>query len=181
MGKSCHVCLSSNRAIYDKLRMEGREVKLIWRLSKTDYKDNINLHSFYYHFQNHLENIIEEGVKASKFREKQIEKEIYQSIEAAMALRQNLVLSNKQLEMLKDKMDDPEVRKEIRDIMFKSNQTIELILRFIDKLQSRPKDSTENVFEKIIFCMKDFPPELILKFTERWKDYDLQRTENRVT
>jgi len=48
--------------------------------------------------------------------------------------------------------------------------TIDQILRWRDKLEF-PEISAEDIGDKIVECMKDFPPELIEKFLERWKQY----------
>jgi len=69
MTKHCRVCLSPNRSKYDELRLKGYLVKEIFRISRIDFKENIPIHSFYYHFQHHLDNIIREGIKSSKLRE----------------------------------------------------------------------------------------------------------------
>ena len=171
MGRSCRVCLSPYRVRYDELRLKGFDIKEIWRISRAEYKEDIPLYSFYYHFENHLENIIKEGEKAYLQREKQIEKTVTESIEAAQMLKRNLELCNQQLALLSDKVIEPEARREIRDIIFKSNQTAEILLRFIDKIQIKPKETEGGTLEKVLYCMQDFPPELMIKFTERWKNY----------
>ena len=171
MGRDCRVCISPNRTKIDDLRTKGLEVKKIWRIIQIEYKEDIPIHSLHYHFRNHLENIIQEGIKASRFREEQINKHISQGIEAARVLMTNLEKCAEQYKLLGERIDDPEVRREIRDIMSRSNQTIELILRFLEKVESKPVDKGEDVLQKIIHCMQDFPRDLIVKFSERWDNY----------
>jgi len=170
MGKICRVDISPNRAYYDELRLKGYKIKEIWRIAKTEFKEDIPIHSFYYHFRHHLERIIKEGEKASKLRQDAIEEEIYKSMDAARMLRTNLERCAEQSGVLTD-ISNPKERKEMRSIISISNETIGLILRFLDKLEVKSKLTEEDIFKKVIQCIKDFPPELILEFTKKWKEY----------
>jgi len=113
--------------------------------------------------------VIEATKEASKLREKEVEKEIYKTIDAAKILRRNLDRCNEQFEQLRD-VRDKTIRAEIRKIINLSNDTLSLILRFLDKIQIKPKITEEDIFEKIVHCMKDFPPDLIIKFTQAWNE-----------
>jgi len=74
-----------------------------------------------------------------------------------------------QLRHVVDRMDDPDARKEAREIMRSTRELVELMFRFEDKFKTDSVTQSE-IYEKIMLCIRDFPPELINKFIERWEE-----------
>ena len=69
----------------------------------------------------------------------------------------------------------PEEEKLLLSYLAETRLIIEELLRWSEKLEL--EEEKEPLVEKIIHCMRDFPPELIEKFLERWEEYDKRQSK----
>ena len=167
--RDCKVCRSPHVDEYNELYFKKLwDISKIWRYAARKYGETFSYETMRRHFarermkRDYL-------IKADRERDEYIRREIEKDIETAKILRRNLELCSAQLEQLKSDMSDPEARKEIREIIGKINQTLELLLRFSDKIESKKEHfDLESFYRRIIKCMEDFPVELVVKFQERW-------------
>jgi hypothetical protein len=171
MGRSCHVCASPNRTEYDKLRINGMQIKEIWKLAHQKYNEtHLSYASFQGHFANDVEMLIDSQVKASKLREQVVKENIKKDIEIARRLTNNLEIISDKIEEYAEKenvtIDDLEV---LIKLINQSSSIIELFLKWSAKLDIKVDDM--DTFSKIMKCIEDFPPDLVAKFAERWKDF----------
>ena len=169
MPRECSVCLSPHVDEYNDLHFnKGWFITKIRRYAATKYGEYFKYETMRRHFARERERR-EYSIKADKEREEYIKREIQKDIETARMLRQNLELCNSQLNSLKEEMDDPEARKEIREIIGKINETVALLLRFSDKMETKRETvDIEDIYRRVIKCIEDFPVEYLLKFRERW-------------
>jgi hypothetical protein len=173
MGRSCYVCNSPNRSEYDKLRLEGMPVKEIWRsIAIGKYNENkLQYHHFQKHFQNHVELLVNETIKANRLRDQVIKEVVKKDIEIVKTFSHNLEMVTDKVDTIVKEMDDLDSIMKYGEMFVKltteSRMIIEQFLRWSSKLNIQ--DTSEDVFNTIIKCMYDFPPELLENFAERWK------------
>jgi hypothetical protein len=115
---------------------------------------------------------------------KQVERELTMQLSISRQLTLNLRNLQAQAEALY-KLDrslkDPQVRKELRDIIGRINETITICLKFFDRVFKKPKEEDE-VRKRLEYCLQDLPAEAIEKVLQRWDEYEKGRelqTENR--
>jgi len=168
-GQLCQVCKSPNVAEYDKLLLEGWEIKEVWRKAVTEYNESFSYESMRGHYHRDVIGIIEAKKKRDRIRENILEEEIQKDIVVAQQIRNDLELLNNMLNTIKENIEDKESRREILSIVSKIHDTLELLLRFADQLQLKPRITEEELYEKFIKAMSDFPSEYIMKFMERIK------------
>jgi len=170
MGRACKVCSSKNRVEYDKLYLNERwEVKDIWRHSKIKLKDDINYKSFLYHFRNHVQNLVDASVEASKLRNEKVKEEIYKAIDISKKLRGNIEriqeIIDKELE--KDEKDFPY----LLEVMREARQLYKLLLEYSEKLDLGPTIDKDSIYDKVIECLieSQIPDEYLYRFDQEWK------------
>ena len=170
--RTCTVCSSPHRTEYEKMRFEERKtIKEIWKYANEHYGENIGYYSFVRHFNNHVESVIQEMKKASKLREKILQEEIKKDIRIAKQLTRNLEICAQKIESKLQQGDlSPKDEKILLDYLAETRLIIEELLKWSNKINIQPEE--ENIFERIIYCMQDFPEELIMKFKERWDNYE---------
>jgi len=134
-------------------------------------KFNINYQCLRRHYRE-TQDIIGQSVKASRLREQAIQDQIYQDIETVRILKRSLNALKDQLTTVQNSgLVSSKERKEIRDIIHTLNKTLELLLKYSDKIEKEPKEDEETLFRKMIECMKEFPSEYQMKFIEKWKSF----------
>jgi len=138
-------------------------------MAKLDYGEEYSYKQWTRHFNDHVYDIIDAKKKATRIRDQFIDDFIDEEVAVGKRLLRNLQRLDNQMELLVD-MEDPEVRKEMRDIIFLLNKTIEINLRFIDKLEVQPKHSEEEIYKKVMKIIKDFPREYLILFTQKWNE-----------
>jgi len=185
LARTCLVCLSPNRSTYDSWFLKGIDgkrvtVKTIWRQAKLKFNEEIPYTSFVNHFRRHVEYVVKERVKSSKLREQIITEEIKRDIRIAKELTRNLDLCNQMINSLKTQLDDPEKYKLMLDVLSETRLIIEQFLRWGSKLRLEFEEEKEDVWDRIKFCLKDFPPDLIYEFTMRWEQYEQEKSTEMV-
>ena len=170
--KTCRVCSSPHRDEYEEMRFkQNRQIKDIWIYAKNKYNEDLGYYCFVRHFK-HVENEMNALKKTSRLRQQIVEEEIKKDIEIAQRLRRNLEICAQNIEKYARREDlTPEEEKSLLEFISKSTLIIEELLKWSKQLDVTPR--TEDVFKRILYCMADFPVELVKKFEERWRNYGL--------
>jgi len=171
--KQCRICVSPWLDEIDEY-VTANKFKTIQALydfmcRKYGPKFDISYHTMRRHV-NHTKKELQWGVEASRFREQAIKDQIYKDIETVKITRNNLGILNKQLSEAEVDLSDPIDRKEVRDIIRMINDTVGLLLKYSDKIQHKSEFSEEDLVQKMITCMKEFPMDLQMKFITKWKE-----------
>ena len=170
--RRCKVCNSPHRVEYEQMYLDkGMYVKDIWRYAVTKYGENISYPAFSRHFRYHVKQALEIQKKLDRERQALIRKYLQKDLYIAEKLSDHLEeIEERIAEKCRKKELSPQEEKMLLKWLEEARLTIDQILRWRDKLEF-PEISAEDIGDKIVECMKDFPPELIEKFLERWKQY----------
>ena len=171
--KTCRVCSSLHREEYEKMKLvENRTAKDIHEYSMK-YNEEIGYYSFVRHFR-HTKVQLDELKKSSKLRNKIVEESIQKDIAIVQRIQQNLDICDQLIGGFVDEGKLRELDPDDFKLLFTAMSQCRLV---IDQMLKWRKDvnvqtNTTDLFEKILFCMNDFPLEQIVKFKERWEAYD---------
>ena len=173
MGRSCFVDNSPHREEYDRLRLEGKPIKYITELAHSKYNEtNLEYHHFQKHFANHVESLVTEAVKANRLRDEVVKEVVKKDIEIIKTFSSNLQSVTDQVSILVKEMGNIQGIEKYGELLVKlvaeSRAIIEQYLKWSTKLNIQ--DTSEDMFNIIIKCMHDFPPDLLSKFADRWKE-----------
>lgn len=120
------------------------------------------------HARKHVKDEISRALKNSKQRDKIIREEIRGSIEAVEQLKRNLKMVSDMLkEIFSDGLEDRNARKELANLIGTANETINLLLKYQEKVDQKVL-SEDEIFDKLMRCVYDFPEEYVNKMIERW-------------
>lgn len=158
--------------------MAGWKFKEIYRYLKGKYPNDQKLPSYdsiKYHARNHVEGMIKRAASSSRARQKAIQKEIKASITSAEQLRRNLHYISQTLTEFWENRDitEKDSIKDLARLITTANKTVELLLKFQSQIQEKG-ESSEDVYERLMFCLHDFPADKIDLVIARWEDYDKQ-------
>ena len=171
LGRQCKVCYSLHRREYEELRLK-KHLKLseIQEYAWNKYREKLSIGTLSRHFRFHVEELLQAQLEASKLRTSVLREEIHKDIKVARALRENLEILNEQL-MRVSEMDSPEQRNEARQIISKINDTIELLLKFSDKIKLEESVSEDEIYERVVYALEPLPNEYVMEFKKRWDEY----------
>ena len=167
------VCTSPHRKEIDELILKGWTLKEILRTLKAKYPDEKlpSYNSLKNHARYHVRDPIKEALEMNKEREKVIKRELKASMKAVELLRKNLERLSEILEKAwEEGIESSKKRKEIGTLIWRANQTIELLLKYAEKVEGIQL-SEDEILDRILYCIADFPPNLVEKFKERWDRY----------
>jgi len=176
--RACNTCECIHVDEIDSMIMAGWRFKEIYRYLQGKYPDDKKLPSYEsirYHARTHVEGMVKKAATSSRARQKAIQKEIKASITSAEQLRRNLHYISQALIEFWDNRD-PEDTKDLKDLsrlISTANKTVELLLKFQSQIQEKGETS-EDVYERLMFCLHDFPSDKIDLVIARWEDYDKQ-------
>lgn len=173
--RSCNTCECQYVDEIDSMIMAGWKFKEIYRYLKGKYTDDKKLPSYEsikYHARNHVEGVMKKAAASSRARARAIQKEIKASISSAEQLRKNLHYVSQSLDQLWQHadMEDATTQKRLTSLISSANKTIELLLKFKSQIQDKG-EQVEDVYDKLMFCIHDFPSDMIDKVIERWENY----------
>ena len=140
-------------------------------IEKHKEKFNINYQCLRRHYRD-TQDIIGQSVKASRFREQAIQDQIFKDVETVRIIKRSLDSLKKQLEVVENSnLVNSKERKEIRDIINMLNKTLELLLRYSDKIEGqKPTFDEDELFGQIQQCFEGIPSEYQMMFIEKWKE-----------
>jgi DNA repair exonuclease SbcCD ATPase subunit len=172
MTGKCKVCSSPHREEYERLRL--REKKTYMELSEiaaTKYGEFIHWTAFRRHMTRHCLPYIEHEIKTNKLRKEIIQAQIKKDILIAQQLTEALeICRNKIQEKLQKEQLDETDEKLLLEYIEEARLIIEALLKWSKELKFE-ETSEQDLERRIIECIKDFPPDLIQLFLERWKSY----------
>lgn len=174
--RSCQTCRSEFVREIDQLILSNWTIKEIRRYLVGKYPDkripsydSIRNHSVY-----HVREMIERGIESNKQRERMIRQEIQTTILAIRQLNRNLQMTSEGLELIWSewtRTKSPSALRQLGDLISNTNKTIELLLKFSDQLTGTQL-SEDQIFERIMYCIRDFPADLVKLFRNRWEEYE---------
>jgi len=171
MGRVCQVCYHPHRAWIEKRILEGWVKKEIYNEMKRKDMNPPPYKSILNHARKCMQIYMDQSLKSDRLRKEKIREEIKRDLNTAKGLRQNLELLNRMIDRViaESDVDDKATREELSRLIHRVNETIELILRFSDKVGII--EEPESLEDKIIYCLRDFPSDLIVKFKQRWESH----------
>ena len=172
MGRQCKVCYSLHRKEYEELRFQKYlKLKEIQEYAWNKYREKLSIGTLSRHFRFHVEEILHAQIEASRLRADVLREEIHKDIRVARALRENLEILNEQLSKVSE-LDSPDQRNEARQIIAKINDTIELLLKFSDKIKLEEAGPSEDeIFDRVVYALEPLPNEYVIEFKKRWDEY----------
>lgn len=173
------MCDDEHRVEYEEVYRRTKSFKKTWQHAIRKYDCKLGYHVFRHHLRAHFDDVLQLSKEASNFRKEVLRDDIHEEIQMSKALKSNLQFLNdtlskkkKQLQLLPIDAVDKEELKMVMDMVYKINQTIELMLKFSDKLEIETQNNPDVLLNKLMYCMEDFPLEYVEKFKERWDDYE---------
>ena len=168
MPVPCKVCSSPHREEYEDMRLNKKMTLLeISQYARLKYNEDISTASLSRHFTRHVEAYYKKAFSSDSLRMRYMKEQMNAIMRAAKSIRKQLEVLEKQLEKVIENLDDPDSRREAREIMHSTKELVELMFRFEDKFKAESRSETE-LYDKIMEIIKDFPPELVNLFIERW-------------
>lgn len=166
MGRYCLVCQSPHVDEYNKLRLAGKPIKEIWAYSVNQYNEVLKYWNFAKHFQ-HVEEVVESSIKEDKLRQTVIRENVKKDIAIVRRMTANLEMLNDKIQEKKDlvSVDDERL---LLGYLAESRMVIEQLIKWGSKLELSVDDN--EIYNRILKCMEDFPADLVEKFIIRWKE-----------
>jgi ElaB/YqjD/DUF883 family membrane-anchored ribosome-binding protein len=153
------------------MRIEAKPITEILARAVNDFGDK---HFRYYHlqkhFENHVEAIIDSQTKSSKLRDEVVKENIKKDIAIARRLTKNLDMVAQQIDEIAERLDNPVEQEMFLKFIAESRMIVEQLLKWGSKLNL--EESSEDLMKKIMDCLRDFPPDLIQKFIDRWEEHE---------
>jgi len=149
--------------------------KEIWRYLKARYPgEKIPSYDAIRNFGNKWRREIREAVKTDEIRREVVAREVRSSILAAQQLRRNLEMCAEGLQALWDewlRTRDYSKLRDLTNLITSANRSIELLLKFQEEISEMPL-TEEEIFDRIMYCIQDFPVEYIQKLKKRWEEFE---------
>lgn len=168
--RTCKVCTSNHRDEIDELIRNGWELKEIYRTIKGRYptEKTPSYKSICYHARYHVRQLTSLTTELQKRRQQIIEQEMKASVQAVTQLKTNLqIVSDLLQKAMQEGIDEPKKREEIGMLIWRANQTIEMLLKYQQQIEH--KDVSEDVIlQKLLFCLSDVDPATVEKVIQRW-------------
>lgn len=163
MGRVCLVCQSLYEDEYSKLYGLGRGITDILNYARKR-GDTFSYNSLARHLKSHSGN---RQVSTGKDREKLLKEELWSTINIIRKL-------NKSLEICSNKIDSlvRENSPELLKYLGEARMTIETLRNFLKDFNITELDEKEDIFSRIIYCMRDLPVEYLDQFRNRWEEYN---------
>ena len=175
MANRCKIHISEHRSEIEELRLNKKMTySEIINIMKEKYNETISLSSLSRHFINCIDVYVKESIKSDKLRKIYVETKIKEQIDASINLVNTISLLNKQLDFVKNHMDDAEARKEVREIAKILDSVMRTALQFSDKLKADNSSSTsEDVYDRLLWSLEqsNVPVEYISAVKDKWEEY----------
>ena len=166
----CKVCTSPYVDEINKRILRGDSYKEIYEWCKSK-GCNFSYVTLTKHANNHVLKIAKLDEAREYRTSERLKKEIDLDVKILRSLRETLELLSKQLDQLKNHQDDPDYRKEIREVIGKLLGVLELFMRFKDRFSLIDKDKEIDLQKRIMYALQEFPIEYVRRFWYRWNEY----------
>ena len=154
------------------MKLQGkRTLKEISEYAKSQYGEKFSTAALSRHLTEHCEKYVQVAVESNRNRERVIRSEIAKDIEAAQLLTRNLKLCADMIGSLTKKFQetgepDLETEKSLRYWLAETRQTIELALKFYNRIKESKDEKEEDIWPKIERAIEILPEGLQSKFLE---------------
>jgi len=170
--KPCKVCKSLHRAEYEKLRLVDKLLfKELVQIARNKYNENITASTFSRHFRKHVEPILKAEEESRKLRSKLIKERMESAIQATNEIIKYLQTLSNQLSQVADKLEDPEARKETREIIRTADSVLNTALKYKDELTIHDQAMEEDIYDRFRYAIEKLPAHLQRECLERFDSY----------
>ena len=171
MPRVSKIALSPHRAEYEELRFKKHfTYREIAQYARNKYNEHFSIPSLSKYFSKHAK-YIEESIKSNKLRRELIKERMKQEIEATtMIIRQLKNLSN-QLDQVENKLEDPEARKETREIIKIADAVLNTALKYKDELTVEERVQEEEIYDRLRYAIEHLDPQAQREILERFEQY----------
>lgn len=169
MGRVCRVCSSCLLLDYEKMYSVGKKVSEIKKYA-VEKNDDISYNSFARHFKKCSKN---RRVSSPRGRDALVKEEINTTISIVRKLNKNLEVCSEKIDSL---LKEPSPNTELLRFLSETRMTISELRSFMKEFNIKSLDEKENIFNRILYCFKDFPIEYLEKFKARWEEYSRENT-----
>lgn len=173
MPKLCRVCYSKHRDEYEDMFLRGIPIIKIQQYALEKYNEKYSYTSMHRHLTKHVKAVVEARVKSEVAQDEYIKAQLEKGGEVAKRLINNLKICDERIRELLQSELSQEDKKILLQYLGEVRQTIELLLRYMDRIQLKREDENA-IFNKILYCMQDFPVEFLEKFKKKWIEYELR-------
>jgi hypothetical protein len=154
---------------------QKKNLKYIWRFAKSKYNEDFSYSGIRRHFKNHVQYYLDIKKEVDKERAKIIQRFLREDVYIAEKLTEHLKWIEEEIKKKRQEGLHSVKEEELAlEWIESARRTIDQILRWKDKL-ILPEEPKEDIAKVVIECIKDFPPELIDKFTKRWEEYESRK------
>jgi len=159
---------------YEKMYLQGTPMLQIQKYAEAQYGEKYSYSTLQRHFSKHVKPVVEAKLKTARAHEEYIKAQIRKDIEIAKRLTRNLQILDDKIKEFLDAGEslDPKEKQVLLQYLAEIRQTIELLLKWSDRIQTEPLDE-EEIFERILYCLQDLGPEQLKQFKKRWVEYNL--------
>jgi len=163
MGRNCLVCQSLYEDEYSKLYSLRKKVSEILEYSRGK-GDSFSYNSLSRHLKLHT------GTKVSNRgdRDKLLKEELASTVNIVRKLNKSLEICSSKIDNL---LDNNAPDQTLLKYLSETRMTIETLRNFLKDFNIKEIDQKEDIFNRIIYCMKDFPSNTIEEFERRWNEY----------
>ena len=174
MPRQCKICISPHRTEYEDLRINKKlTYNEIQQIAKNKYDEVLSYSCLSRHFSNDVEFYVDQRMKSSKLQEMYVKKKLKEHINASINIVNTLNMLNKQLEAVKNNVDDPVARKEARDIVRILDTVLQTALRYKDEIKPKDEEKDTDVYDRLLWTLQEsnVPIDYIKKIKDKWDEY----------
>jgi len=163
VGRRCLCCDSIYEDEYSKLSSLGKNVSQILEYARSK-GDTFSYNSLSRHLKFHT------GTKVSnrEDRDKLLKEELGSSVNIIRKLNKSLEICSSKIDSL---LDSNAPDQTLLKYLSETRMCIETLRNFLKDFNIKEIDQKEDIFNRIIYCMKDFPSNIIEEFERRWNEY----------
>jgi len=164
LGRVCRVCSSCLLLDYEKMYSVGKKVSEIKKYA-VEKNDDISYNSFARHFKKCSKN---RRISNVGEKDKLIKTEINTTVSIIKNLNRNLEVCSQKIDSL---LKEPSPNTELLRFLSETRMTIGELRSFMKEFNIKSLDEKEDIFNRILYCMKDFPINIIEEFERRWSEF----------
>jgi hypothetical protein len=170
VGRRCLCCDSLYEDEYSKLYGMGKKVSEILEYSRGK-GDTFSYNSLVRHLKLHSRN---KQVSNREDRDKLLKEELGSSVNIIRKLNKNLEVCSSRIDSL---LEGSSPNSELLKFLGETRMTIQTLRNFMKDFNIKEIDQKEDIFNRMLYCMHDFPPDIIEKFSTRWNEYNSEKAK----
>ena len=178
MPQRCKICSSQHRPEIEDLRLNKKAKYVdILQIIRNKHNEEVSYSSLSRHFNNCVQQYLDSSIKSDKLRQIYVKEKIRENINACVNLINTINMLNEQLVTVRGHMDDPEARKEAREIAKILDDVMRTTLQYSDKLKIEEDNATDrDVYDRLLWTLEQacIPVEYIQAIKDKWELYGKQ-------